>query len=80
MSPIDAEIIERKLAWQHGMLEFVNATLGEVIADVGRYTDKRLEIVDPELKEYPVTVVASTDTLSVTPVSEDRVVISSACP
>ena len=94
VSPIDAETIERKLAWQRGMLSFVNAPLGDVIADVSRYTDKTIEIADPELVDYPVTVIArtkniegllanldaSTDALSVTRVSEDRIVISSVYP
>lgn len=94
VSLVDPETIERKLAWHHGMLEFVNAPLGEVIADAGRYTDKTLEIVDPELMDYPVTVIAktgniegllsnldaSTDVLVVTHLSERRIVISSSTP
>lgn len=91
---VEPELIERKLAWHYGMLEFVNAPLSEVIADAGRYTDKVLEIEDPELRDYRVTIIAktsnidgllqnlgnSTDAFSVSHISSSHVVISSAKP
>ena len=92
VAAVDAETLERKLSWHHGMLQFVNAPLSEVIDEVGRYTVKTLVIADPELEAYPVTIIAktsnidgllrnlgvSTDAFDVTHVSENRVLISSA--
>lgn len=40
----------RRLAWRQGMLVFAGEPLPEVIADVGRYTDVEIEIVDPSLR------------------------------
>ncbi len=88
---VDTGVIERKLSWQYGMLEFVNTPLGEVIDEVSRYTPKTLVIDDPELESYPVTIIArtdnidsllsnldvSTDAFAVTHVSGSRVLISS---
>ena len=87
---IETEVLERNLSWQHGMLEFVNTPLGEVIGEVGRYTPKTLVIADSELESYPVTIIArtddidgllsdldaSTDAFAVTYVSDSRVLIS----
>ena len=87
---VDTEVLERKLSWQYGMLEFVNTPLGDVIHEVGRYTSKTLVIADPELESYPVTIIArtdnidgllsnldvSTDAFAVTHVSDSRVLIS----
>ncbi len=92
VAAVDAEIIERKLSWQHGMLEFVNAPLSEVIDEVGRYTARTLIIADPELETYPVTITAktnnidgllrnlnaSTSVFDVTYASDNRVLISGA--
>ncbi|MEO1245934.1 MAG: FecR domain-containing protein [Pseudomonadota bacterium] len=90
VAAVDTEVLERKLSWQYGMLEFVNTPLGEVIDEVGRYTPKTLVIEDPELANYPVTIIARTDNIdgllsnldistaafSVTHTTEDRVLIS----
>ncbi len=90
VAAVDTEVLERKLSWQYGMLEFVNTPLGEVIDEVGRYTPKTLVIEDPELESYPVTIIArtdnidgllsnldiSTDAFAVTHVSDGRVLIS----
>ena len=94
VAEIDTEVLERKLSWQYGMLEFVNAPLGDVIDEVSRYTSKTLVIEDPELESYPVTIVArtdniegllsnldiSTDAFAVTHVSDSRVLISTHQP
>lgn len=90
VAEVDSEVLERKLSWQYGMLEFVNTPLGEVIDEVGRYTPKTLVIESPELESYPVTVIArtdnidgllgnldiSTDAFSVTHAADGRVLIS----
>ena len=60
---VDTEVLERKLSWHHGMLEFVNTPLRDVIAEAGRYTEKTLVIEDSELESYPVTVIARTDNI-----------------
>jgi len=63
VAEVDTEVLERKLAWQYGMLEFVNTPLGDVIDEVGRYTSRNLIIEDPELEDYPVTIIARTDNI-----------------
>ena len=63
VSEVRTEVLERKLSWQYGMLEFVNTPLGDVIDEVGRYTSKTLIIEDAELESYPVTIVARTDNI-----------------
>ena len=63
VAAVDTEVLERKLSWQYGMLEFVNMPLGDVIDEVGRYTRKTLVIEDPELENYPVTIIARTDNI-----------------
>jgi len=92
VAEVDTEVLERKLSWQYGMLEFVNMPLGDVIDEVGRYTPKTLVIEDPELEDYPVTIIArtdnidgllsnldiSTDAISVTYPSSGRVLISTS--
>ena len=89
---VDTAVLERKLSWQYGMLEFVNTPLGEVIDEVSRYTPKTLVITDPELESYPVTIIArtenidgllsnldvSTDAFAVKHESDSRVLISTA--
>jgi len=92
VAEVDTEVLERKLAWHYGMLEFVNMPLGDVIDEVGRYTSKTLIIEDAELEDYPVTIIArtdnidgllsnldmSTDAISVTYAPGDHVLISTS--
>lgn len=51
---IPAPEATRRLAWRQGMLVFAGEPLSEVVADVGRYTDIDIEIVDPSLKSLKV--------------------------
>lgn len=46
---IPARAITNKLAWRHGKWIFEGETLAAVIAEVNRYTDRRIEIVDPHI-------------------------------
>lgn len=46
--------INRKLAWRQGLLAYADDPLYSVVADVSRYTDIRIEIVDSELSSMPV--------------------------
>ena len=46
--------VSRKLAWRQGMLVFNGESLPSVVADVSRYTDVRIEIVDPSLNTLKV--------------------------
>ena len=63
VAEVDDDVLERKLSWQHGMLEFVNTPLRDVIDEVGRYTSKKLVIEDPELENHPVTIIVRTDNI-----------------
>ncbi len=42
--------IERKLAWQEGIIDFSNMALVDVVEDLSRYTSLKIEIADPELR------------------------------
>lgn len=44
----------RKLAWRQGMLVFNGESLPSVVQDVSRYTDVKIEITDPALKDLKV--------------------------
>lgn len=56
VSSLDAEEIDRKLAWRNGMLDFRDDTLADVIEEASRYTDTRITIEDPGIEALPVTV------------------------
>ncbi len=88
-STIESEVIEQKLAWQKGALIFNGETLEQVIDEISRYTDKKLVIVDPKIKNIRVgghyktdDVNGLLDTLSkgfdikVTKVSKDQIHLS----
>lgn len=46
--------LDRKLAWRNGLLAYAGEPLAEVIEDISRYTDIRIEIVDHVLAVKPV--------------------------
>ena len=46
--------LEQKLAWQHGALVFKGETLEQALAEINRYTDKELVIIDPDIKNIRV--------------------------
>ena len=44
----------RKLAWRQGELIYTGQPLGEVLADISRYSDIKIELADPALENLPV--------------------------
>lgn len=46
--------LKRRLAWRQGVLVYSGESLEEVVADVSRYTDIRIEIADPALNARSV--------------------------
>eukprot|EP00903_Cladosiphon_okamuranus_P004441 g4439.t1 len=46
-----ADALARRLGWQDGMLEFRGEPLGQVIAELNRYTDAKIVIVDDDIKD-----------------------------
>lgn len=52
---------ETTLAWTRGRLVFDNRALGDVVAELSRYTPGLLLITDERLKRLPVTGVFSTE-------------------
>jgi transmembrane sensor len=44
----------RKLAWRQGQLIYTGQPLREVLADISRYSDIRIELSDPALENLPV--------------------------
>jgi transmembrane sensor len=51
-APIDAASVA---GWRDGRLRYLNEPLGSVVADVGRYTARDIEIADPALGELRIT-------------------------
>lgn len=58
-----AEVLERELAWQQGTIIFQGETLEQAVAEIARYTDKRLTIADAALKNLPVGGRYQTDNI-----------------
>ncbi len=62
VAPIPAPDVERRLAWRRGMLSFDGESLEEVVAQVSRYTDIEIIIVDADLRDLRVGgVIKSSD-------------------
>jgi transmembrane sensor len=51
----------RKLAWRQGDLIYTGQPLKEVLADVSRYSDIKIELADPALEDLPVGGAFRTD-------------------
>jgi len=52
---LDAETIDRDLAWQTGFIVFDDQPLSEIIEEFSRYTLVDIEIADPSLRDFKVT-------------------------
>ena len=53
--------MDRKLAWRQGQLIYTGQPLAEVLADVSRYSDIKIELADPALADLPVGGAFRTD-------------------
>jgi transmembrane sensor len=51
----------RKLAWRQGQLIYTGQPLGEVLADISRYSSIKIELADPALADLPVGGAFRTD-------------------
>jgi len=51
----------RKLAWRQGQLIYTGQPLKEVLADVSRYSNIKIELADPALEDLPVGGAFRTD-------------------
>ena len=51
----------RKLAWRQGQLIYTGQPLAEVLADISRYSDIKIELADPALESLPVGGAFRTD-------------------
>lgn len=51
---IEPDALRRRLSWRNGMLAFAGEPLGDVVADVSRYTQTVIEIEDDALRALPV--------------------------
>jgi transmembrane sensor len=51
VSPAD---MGRKLAWRQGQLIYTGQPLSEVLADISRYSNIKIELADPALENLPV--------------------------
>jgi transmembrane sensor len=55
--------IKRQLAWQNGLLIFVQTPMAEVVAELNRYRAGRIIITDANLQSRPITAVFNVDHL-----------------
>jgi transmembrane sensor len=51
---VDAEEMQRRLSWRDGMVAFDGQPLSEAIAEINRYSNKRIVVADPILAGRPV--------------------------
>lgn len=58
---MQAEQLRKKLAWQSGALIFKGETLEQAVVEIRRYTNKKLQIVDPTIKDKKVGGYYKTD-------------------
>lgn len=54
---------QRELGWREGRLEYVDEPLARVLAEVSRYSERRIELADPALGELTYTGAIFTDAL-----------------
>lgn len=54
ISQIPQSELSRKLSWRQGLLAYSGESLEEVVADISRYTDVHIEILDPSLRQMPI--------------------------
>jgi len=54
IAPINPMEVSRKLAWQDGLLRFSGDPLGDVVAEVSRYTSLAIVILDPDLRDLRI--------------------------
>lgn len=59
--PVSSADMGRKLAWRQGQLIYTGQPLGEVLADVSRYSNIKIELADPALENLPVGGAFRTD-------------------
>jgi len=51
---LDSSQLSRLLAWRRSTLYFQDQPLGEVVDELERYTNLKIEIDDPALRDVPV--------------------------
>ncbi len=51
---LSAREMERRTAWSNGALVFYGDRLADVLAEMTRYTDLHIDILDPELRDTPI--------------------------
>ena len=61
VQPVSSAVMGRKLAWRQGELIYTGQPLAEVLADVSRYSDIKIELTDPALENLPVGGAFRTD-------------------
>jgi transmembrane sensor len=54
MAQLDEQTLAKELAWRDGQLVFVRDPLSQVLAEVSRYTEVKIDIVDPALAKLVV--------------------------
>ena len=55
VSTLNPAALARRLAWQHGRLDFSDAPLREVVAEFNRYNARKLVLRDPEAEQIGIS-------------------------
>ena len=61
---LEAQALDKKLAWQTGSLFFQGETLEQAMVEIARYTDQRLVIVDASIRDTRVGGRFKTDDIN----------------
>lgn len=54
LGKLDDATLERRLMWRDGLIAFSGEPLSEVVSEMSRYTDIRIDIADPALAATPI--------------------------
>lgn len=53
VKPISEALIDKKLAWRNGLVVFEGEALSEVVDEISRYTNTKIIISDPAIRDMP---------------------------
>lgn len=55
MSTVPATVIETDLSWREGRHSFKDAKLSDIVAEMNRYTNRKIKLADPSIGELKAT-------------------------
>lgn len=54
LESIDQKELDRQLAWHRGLVMFAGETLEQVVYEISRYSDLKIQIADPKLRQLKI--------------------------